>query len=48
MNTNKFKMNNGKTELLLSGTYFRLNSFQAKSVKIGNEILNYSKKVKNL
>lgn len=48
MNTNKLKMNNDKTELLLCGTHSKLNSVQAKSVKIGNEVINYSKKVKNL
>ena len=43
MSANKLKMNNEKTEILLCGTNARLNSLQ-----IGNNIIDFSPKVKNL
>ena len=41
-------MNNEKTEILLCGTNARLKSVRSNSLKIGNNIIDFSPKVKNL
>ena len=41
-------MNNEKTEILLCGTNARLKSVHPNSLKIGNNIIDFSPKVKNL
>ena len=48
MTDNKLKKNNDKTEMLLCGTIAKLNSINCNSLKIGDEIINFSSKVKNL
>ena len=48
MSANKLKMNNEKTEILLCGTNARLKSVRPNSLKIGNKIIDFSPKVKNL
>ena len=46
MSANKLKMNNEKTEILLCGTNARLKSVRPNSLKIGNNIIDFSPKVK--
>ena len=46
MSANKLKMNNEKTEILLWGTNARLKSVRPNSFKIGNNISDFSPKVK--
>ena len=46
MSANKLRMNNEKTEIILCGTYARLNSVRPNSLKIGNNIIDFSSKVK--
>ena len=46
MSANKLKMNNEKTEILLCGTNARLKSVHPNSLKIGNNIIDFSPKVK--
>ena len=46
MTSNKLKKNNDKTELLLCGTNAKLKSIDCNSVMIGNEVINFSPKVK--
>ncbi|MCP3852877.1 MAG: hypothetical protein GY694_22015, partial [Gammaproteobacteria bacterium] len=48
MTSNKLKKNNDKTEMLLCGTTAKLKSINCNSVMIGNEVINFSSKVKNL
>ena len=48
MSANKLKMNNEKTEILLCGTNAKLKSVRPNSLKIGNNIIYFSLKVKNL
>ena len=48
MSANKLKMNNEKTEILLCGTNARLKSERPHSLKIGNNIIDLSPKVKTL
>ena len=48
MSANKLKMNNEKTEILLCGTNARLKSVRLNSLKIDNNIIDLSPKVKNL
>ena len=48
MSANKLKMNNEKTQILLCGTNARLKSVRPNSLKIGNNITDFSPKVKNL
>ena len=46
MSANKLKTNNEKTETLLCGTNARLKSVRPNSLKIGNNIIDFSPKVK--
>ena len=46
MSANKLKINNEKTEILLCGTNARLKSVHPNSLKIGNNIIDFSPKVK--
>ena len=48
MSANKLKMNNEKTKILLCGTNARLKSVRPNTLKIGNNIIDFSPKVKNL
>ena len=42
MTTIKLSKNNDKTEILLSGTIFKLNSLQTKSPKLATETIEIS------
>ena len=46
MSANELKMNDEKTEILLCGTNARLKSVRPNSLKIGNNIIDFSPKVK--
>ena len=46
MSANKLKMNNEKTEILLCGTNVRFKLVHPNSLKIGNNIIDFSPKVK--
>ena len=48
MRDNYLKMNNDKTELLLCGTSQKLNTVDVNNVLIGDELIYFSKTVKNL
>ena len=48
MSANKLKMNNEKTKIPLCRTNARLKSVRPNSLKIGNNIIDFSPKVKNL
>ena len=46
MSTNKLKMNNEKTEILLIGANVRLKSIRHNSLTIGDSIIDFFSKVK--
>ena len=48
MSANKLKINNEKTKILLCGTNAKLKSVRPNSLKIGNNIIDFSPEVKNL
>ena len=48
MSANKLKMNNEKTEILLCGKNTKLKSVHNKSIKIGDDVIDFTNKVKNL
>ena len=48
MDSNKLKMNNEKTELMLIGTTYKINSLDSKQLAIGGIITPFHDKVKDL